>query len=260
MDERSKRIAGRLNTPMLIAAALTLPAVAIQESHPGGTVEAVGRTLNWVTWIAFVVELVVMLSVVPNRRQWLRHHPLDVVIVVLTPPILPAGLQSLRVIRLLRLLRLLRLAQLSREVFSLQGLRYATFLAVLTAVGGAAVFVGFERDNQDLTTWDGVYWAITTMTTVGSDIYPTTTGGEVVSVAIVIVGISFVAMLTGAIAQRFLKPEVSEAEASIELGSDSAEAAAIREVEQIQTQLNALRVSISKLVQRGGAPPPGKPG
>ena len=49
----------------------------------------------------------------------------DATIVLLTPPVLPAGLQGLRVLRLFRLLRLLRLAQLTHEVFSLQGLRYA---------------------------------------------------------------------------------------------------------------------------------------
>ena len=36
MDARSTRVAEALNTPMLIAAALTLPMVAISESHPGG--------------------------------------------------------------------------------------------------------------------------------------------------------------------------------------------------------------------------------
>ena len=42
MDARSTRVAERLNTPMLIAAALTLPMVAISESHPGGALEDVG--------------------------------------------------------------------------------------------------------------------------------------------------------------------------------------------------------------------------
>src|SRR4051794_33384280 len=134
MDERSERIAKRLETPMLIAAALTLPVVVVGESHPGGWQESTAEVLNWATWLAFAFELVVMLSVVPDRRRWLREHPLDVVIVLLTPPVLPASLQSLRVFRLLRLLRLLRLAQLSRRVFSLEGLKFAALLAVLTTV------------------------------------------------------------------------------------------------------------------------------
>jgi voltage-gated potassium channel len=253
MDARSTRVAERLNTPMLIAAALTLPMVAISESHPGGALEDVARVLNWVTWTAFAIELVVMLAVVPNRLKWLRHHPLDPFIVIFTPPILPAGLQSLRVLRLLRLTRLLRLAQLSREVFSLQGLHYAMFLAFLTVIGGGALFVAFEKNSQHLNDWQGIYWAVTTMTTLGSRIYPTTTGGEIVSVAILIVGIGFVALLTGAFAQRFLSPEIVEVEEELEAEQVSAEALALRELRSVQEQLQSLELAVQRLVdERSG--------
>lgn len=253
MDERSERVAKRLETPILIAAALTLPAVVISESHPGGWQESTAEILNWVTWLAFAFELCVMLSVVPDRRRWLREHPLDLVIVVLTPPILPASLQSLRVFRLLRLLRLLRLAQLSRRTFSLEGLKYAALLAVLATVAAGAAFKAFEHE-QGLSTWDGVYWALTTMTTVGSNVYPTTTGGEVLAVAVVVVGIGFIALLTGAVAQRFLGPEISETEAQLELGTESAEADAIRQLEDLQGQLNALQTTVGRIVTRRAEP------
>jgi voltage-gated potassium channel len=249
MDARSTRVAERLNTPMLIAAALTLPMVAISESHPGGALEDVARVLNWVTWTAFLVELVVMLAVVPNRRKWLRHHPLDPFIVIFTPPLLPPGLQSLRVLRLLRLTRLLRLAQLSREVFSLKGLHYAMFLAFLTVIGGGALFVAFEKHSQHLNDWQGIYWAITTMTTLGSSIYPTTTGGEIVSVAILIIGIGFVALLTGAFAQRFLSPEIAEVEEELEAEQVSAEQVAMRELLGVREQLEALELAMQRLVE-----------
>jgi voltage-gated potassium channel len=250
MDARSTRVAEILNTPMLIAAALTLPMVAISESHPGGVLEDVARALNWITWIAFAIELVVMLAVVPNRRLWLRHHPLDPFIVIFTPPVLPAGLQSLRVLRLLRLVRLLRLAQLSREVFSLEGLRYALFLALLTVIGGGALFVAFERGSQHLNDWDGIYWAVTTMTTLGSNIYPTTTGGEVVSVVILIVGIGFVALLTGAFAQRFLGPEIVELEEELEAEQLTAEAVALRELRSVREQMQALEIAVERIVEK----------
>jgi voltage-gated potassium channel len=248
MDARSTRVAEALNTPMLIAAALTLPMVAISESHPGGLLEDVARILNWVTWFAFLIELVVMLAVVPDRRKWLRHHPLDPFIVFFTPPVLPAGLQGLRVLRLLRLVRLLRLAQLSREVFSLEGLRYSMLLAVLTAIGGGALFVAFEKGSQHLDAWDGIYWAVTTMTTLGSNIYPTTTGGEVVSTVILIIGIGFVALLTGAFAQRFLSPEIVEVEEELAAEQISAEVLALRELKNVQEQLQSLEVAVQRLV------------
>jgi voltage-gated potassium channel len=249
MDERSTRMRERLNTPMLIAAALTIPAVAITESKPGGSLEDTAVVLNWVTWLAFVIEMVVMLSIVPDKKAYLRRHPLDVVIVLLTPPVLPAGLQGLRILRMLRLLRLLRLAQLSREVFSLEGVRYALLLAVLTVVAGGTAFAAFERD-QHLSAGDGIYWALTTMTTLGSDIYPTTTGGQVVSAVILLIGISFVALLTGAFAQRFLAPELAEIEEELEEEKLSPEALALREIHSVQEQLQALEVAIERMAKR----------
>src|SRR5207249_11989779 len=69
-----------------------------------------------------------------------RLAPLEVAIVLFTPPFLPASLQALRVFRLLRLARLFRLAPLARRLFSLEGLRYIALLAVLTVLGGARPF------------------------------------------------------------------------------------------------------------------------
>jgi voltage-gated potassium channel len=244
MDARSERIAAALEPIMLVAAALTLPAVAIHESQPGASVDAIAVALNWATWIPFVIEIVVMLIVVPDGRRWLREHPLELAVVALTPPVLPPGLQSMRVIRLLRLLRL---AQLSRRVFSLQGLRYAALLAALTIVAGGAAFVGFEHSHH-YSDWTGIYWAITTMTTLGSNVYPSTTGSEIISVVIVVVGISFVALLTGALAQRFLGPQLSESEAEAERGEAAAEAVAMRQVQEIRDRLAGLEVALEQLV------------
>jgi voltage-gated potassium channel len=195
-----------MNTPLMIAAALTLPSVALSEAQVGGTLEIVAQVLNWGIWIAFALEFIIMLALVPDRKKYLRHHPVEIVVVFLTPPVLPPGLQSLRAIRLLRLLRLLKLAQLSNRVFSNQGLQYAALLTMLAAVAGGSVFRAFEASNQRLSEWDGIYWAFTAMTTLGSEYTATTVGGQITEVVILLVGISFVAMLTGAIAQRFLKP------------------------------------------------------
>jgi voltage-gated potassium channel len=59
-----------------------------------------------VTWLVFLAEVVIMLAVVASRRRWLATHPLDVAIVVFTPPFLTAALTSMRLLRLARLIRL----------------------------------------------------------------------------------------------------------------------------------------------------------
>src|SRR5688500_12803135 len=105
MDERARRVERAFEVPMLMAALLVIPAMVIEQSDWSDAWRSLAGVLNWMIWIAFAVELVVMLAVVRDRKTWLRTHPLEVAIVVLTPPFLPASLQALRVFRLLRLLR-----------------------------------------------------------------------------------------------------------------------------------------------------------
>ncbi|MGK2956439.1 MAG: potassium channel family protein [Solirubrobacterales bacterium] len=201
---RAIRAEQLLNTPLMIAAALTLPSVALTEAHVGGWLEVVAEVLNWGTYLIFALELVVMLILVPDRKKYLKHHPVELIVVFLTPPVLPASLQALRAIRLLRLLRLLKLAQLSGRAFSDRGLGYAALMTLLIAIAGGTVFRAFEEGHQHLTEWDSVYWAITTMTTLGSQWEPSTVGSQITAIAVLLVGVSFIALLTGAIAHRFL--------------------------------------------------------
>src|SRR6185503_3147911 len=134
-------------------------------------------------------------------------------------------------------------------VFSLEGVRYALMLSLLTVVAGGALFTAFERE-QHLNFWEGCYWALTTMTTLGSNIYPTTTGGQIISTVILLIGIGFVALVTGSFAQRFLAPEIAEIEEEMEEESLSAEALALRELKSVQEQLQALEVAIAQMAKR----------
>jgi voltage-gated potassium channel len=124
--------------------------------------------------------------------------------VVFTPPFLPATMKLARVLPLVRLLWLVVVTHRLRSVFSLQGLRYAALIVFTVVVGGGLVFVAVEP-GQDLSTWDGLWWATETVTTVAyGDIYPTTALGRLVATVVMIAGIGFVTLLTGALAQRFL--------------------------------------------------------
>ena len=92
------------------------------------------------------------------------------------------------------------------------------------------------------------------MTTLGSNIYPTTTGGEIVSVFVLLVGIGFVALLTGSFAQRFLAPEIAEIEEELEEEKLSAEALALRELKSVQEQLQALELAIERMAEPTSSP------
>ena len=60
-----------------------------------------------------------------------------------------------RVLPVVRLVWLV-VANRLRNVFSLEGLRYAALIVFTIVVGGGVIFVAVER-GQDLSTWDGFY-------------------------------------------------------------------------------------------------------
>jgi voltage-gated potassium channel len=238
VDDRARRIERRLELPMLVAALLVIPVMVVEQSDAGEPWRALAGVLNWIIWLAFAIELLVMLTVVRDRRAWLRSHPLEVAIVVLTPPFLPASLQALRVFRLLRLLRLLRIAKLARRLFSLDGLRWAALLAALTALSGGA---GYAYAEKDASTWDGVWWAVSTMTTVGyGDEFPTMTLGRILGIALMLTGIGFLAVLTGAVAERFLTTRIEESQETLVAEVEHAEADVLAELREITDRLHAL--------------------
>src|ERR687895_1565003 len=218
---RAERVAGWLRVPLIVAALLAIPTIIVQESDWGGFWEILAASLDWCIWTMFAANLAIMLSIVPNRRRWLIDNPLDVLIVVLTPPFLPATMKLARVLPVVRLLWLMAIAHRLRSVFSLQGLRYAALIVFAVVVGGGVIFVAVEP-GQNLSTWEGLWWATETVTTVAyGDIYPTTTLGRIVATVVMTAGIGFVALLTGALAQRVLyggsasatpKPDPDEAE------------------------------------------------
>jgi voltage-gated potassium channel len=190
---------------MIAVAILVIPTIALEQSNVGEPWNTTAVVLNWTIWTAFAAELVTMLAVVPDRRLYLRQHPLDVAIVILTPPFLPPSLQAARVFRLLRLLRLVRTAQVLRRLLSAEGVRDAAVLALVLVLGGGAAFAAVESE-QDLSAWDGVWWAVTTVTTVGyGDLSPDTNAGRVIAMTVMLAGVGFVALLTAAAADRFIK-------------------------------------------------------
>jgi voltage-gated potassium channel len=242
MDARSARLERAFEWPVAIAAILVIPLLVLQSVDLDAPWPAITEGLDWLIWLTFVAEVVTLLAVVPDRSTWARRHVIDILIVVLTPPFLDV-FAPVRLLRLLMLLRLFRLAPLIRRLLTVEGLRYVALLAVLTAIAGGAGFAAIEPGQ---TTANGIYWAVTTMTTVGyGNPSPTTTGAKILAVVVMLVGIGFVALLTGAIAQRFLSPEIEEEAEEVAQELDAGSAADIvRELRELGDRLHALESAL----------------
>lgn len=244
MSDRSTNLASRFEKPLLVAAVLTIPVTIVQLLPPSDPWRTIADVLNWGIWLAFLAEVVAMLAVVPARWRWARDHPLEIAIVVLTPPFLSSVVQSVRVLRLLRLARLLRLGPLVRTLFSVEGLKYAALLALLTLLGGGAAFASVENVSLG----NGLYWAIATMTTSGSgNIVAHTTEGKILGVILVLVGVGFPPLLIGVAAQQFIAPKDARELAKVEME----EADLVAEVREIAARLEKIQGHLERRFDSG---------
>jgi voltage-gated potassium channel len=213
---------GRVHTPLepvvLVATLALIPILIIEADATSSGWQQFATVANWIIWAVFAVELAAVLVVAQRKRAALRAHWLDVAIVVLTIPLLGKAFAWLRLARFFRLARfgviVARALQAERRLTSGDSLRIASILTVTAIIVAGAAQHSASSDFDTL--WDGVWWAIETVTTVGyGDIYPTTVQGRLIGLALMFVGIGFLSLLTAAIASRFVKQERGDEHAEV---------------------------------------------
>lgn len=126
-------------------------------------------------------------------------------------------LRSVRVFRLLKLFRLFKLMKFSKSIDRIQEafnevkneliifFVATSFVLYLSAVG-IYYFEHNAQPEQFKSVFHSLWWAVTTLTTVGyGDMYPITTGGKLFSTVIVFIGLGLVAVPSGLLATAFSK-------------------------------------------------------
>jgi len=235
----SGRVTHRFEWVILAATLAVIPVMVIELETSSSGWRELAFAANWVIWAIFVAELAFILWVAPRKAAALKAHWLDELIIVMTAPLFGRFLASLRLVRLVRLLRLVRLSailaravQRERVVSSGAAFRFIAILTVAAVVVGGSVEALVDT-NDFHTTWDGIWWAVVTVTTVGyGDSYPTSVEGRIVAMVVMIVGIGFLSVLTASIASVFVKTDRGE------------------ETESILTALADLREEVAELRQQ----------
>jgi len=157
--------------------------------------------VQWVSWIAFATDLIFGLNNAKSKKQYLKKHPLEVAAVLLP---------FLRPLRLMRVISFGGLAIQKVAIGRQFAITIKVFLASIFVAYISAVQITItERavDGSNIKNFgDGLWWAITTVTTVGyGDRYPTTTEGRFIAVALMIMGISLMGVITASVAAWFVK-------------------------------------------------------
>lgn len=173
--------------------------------------------LGWLIVAAFGLDLAIRLWLAPApRRQYLRTHWLDALIVVVSVLPVLRPLRMLRALQMLRLARLARLLLLAKKAWnsaeSIWGELRGKALLVACGIGGivalGVVYLA-ERSADDGsidTIGTTLWWAVTTVTTVGyGDTSPVTAAGRVAAASLMIVGIAVFGLVTANVTARFTR-------------------------------------------------------
>ena len=157
--------------------------------------------IQWISWGAFASDLLYGLSTAKSKKSFLLKHPLDIAAVLLP------FLRPLRLLRVISFggLALQKVAMGRQFAITLKVFITSIFIAYVAAVQITISERAVEGSNIK-NFGDGIWWAITTVTTVGyGDKFPTTMEGKLLAVGLMIVGISLMGVITASVASWFVK-------------------------------------------------------
>jgi voltage-gated potassium channel len=167
-------------------------------------------TATNVIWIVFIVELAVRFGLAPRKLVYLRRNWLTAIALVIPALRFVRWLRALRALRALRGLRLVRiLTSVNRGMRSLRrsmarrGLGYVAALTLLVTFAGAAGMYAFERDSGEpgfATYGESLWWTATIMTTLGSQHWPQTPEGRLLTLFLSLYAFAIFGYITAAIA------------------------------------------------------------
>lgn len=207
----------------LIVAILASVLVVMLESIEGLRADY-GTLFFWLEWgftLAFTLELAVRLYCLERPWMYLRSFYGLIDLIAILPTwltlILP-GAQTLVVVRLLRTLRIFRVLRLMEFVGegrllvdALRRSSHQIFLFLFTVFMLVTIFAAIvyliepaEAGFTSIPT--AIYWAIVTLTTVGyGDIVPVTPLGQAISVMVMLIGYSIIAVPTGVFSAEVIR-------------------------------------------------------
>ena len=158
----------------------------------------------------------------PERKKWVAFltYPFTAFAIVDLLSILPSivfinrAFKLFRITRLAKILRVFKFIRYSHNVQILLRVLHKErsilltvfWIAVLYILITALIMFNVEESDQFTNFFDALYWATTTLTTVGyGDIYPATDLGRIISMFSAIFGVAVIALPSGVITASYLE-------------------------------------------------------
>ena len=198
------------------------------------------EVISIVIWGMFIVDFLLSVLIAPDKKLFLKRN-----LITMISLLIPA-FRMLRIFRILRLLRGLRLAKvltsLNRSMRILtgtmrrRGVVYVLILTLIIVFVGAAGMYAFEQSvNRGFASYgDAVWWTAMVVITVGSDYWPRSPEGRVLTYLLALYGFAVLGYITATIATFFL-------------GQDDQRMQPDKEISRLSEQIEELKAMIRKL-------------
>ena len=174
---------------------------------------------EFITILIFSIELLLRLILTSPPFKYLFSFYGIIDLIAVIPFYLSVGvdLRSVRIFRLFRLFRIFKLFKYSSAIDRLNSAFSEIKKEITIFIIGAFFFIyvssigiyHFEHKVQPeifKSVFHSMWWAVTTLTTVGyGDMYPVTTGGKIFTTIIVFIGMGMIAVPTGLFASALSK-------------------------------------------------------
>ena len=214
--------AGRLFDLVLIGFIVASVAVVMLDSM-ASVHQQHGRWLKGLEWfftLAFTLEYIARLACVQHPWRYARSFFGIIDLLAILPAYLAVlvpemhALIDVRILRLLRMFRLLRLTAYVSEFGALYAalrasrrkiLVFLSFVLLVVTIAGTLMYVVEGPENGFTSIPVGIYWAITTMTTVGfGDVTPKTDLGRFIASLMMLMGWGTLAVPTGIVSAELV--------------------------------------------------------
>lgn len=229
-----------LATPMIVLSALWVIIVLVELTTGGNPLlTTIGTTI----WIVFIAEFALRLTLAPKKLGFLKHNWLTAIALLAPALRLFAMFRFLRAARALRGFRLVRIVGTTNR--SMNALRrtlqrrkfgYVLGLTLLVIGLGAAGMLNFEPAREvrgGFTSYgDALWWTVMLLTSIGSQFWPATTEGRLLTALLSLYGLATFGYITATFASYFVGRDAQQKDGPV-AGSE--------EIRQLLNEVRSLR-------------------
>lgn len=229
-----------LTVPMTVLSVIWL-LIVIWELTSGESLllETIGTSI----WIIFLVEFAIRFALAPAKMVYLRRNWLTLVALAVPALRIFRIFRAFRAVRALRGVRLVRIVGTAnrgmnalRGALERRGFVYIAGLTVLVAALGAAGMLNFEGaeevDGGFRDYWEALWWTVMLVTTIGSEFWPRTTEGRVLTVLLSLYSLGVLGYITATLASFFVGRDAEQKSGPIAGGA---------ELRRLRSEIQALR-------------------